>query len=70
LIRKGEPAEAVQILDGVVKADPQSALKHYWLGRALEATNRRGEALEQYAQAHALDPCDASVTEALARVDQ
>ncbi len=70
LLQKNEPIEATRLLVGLVSEDPDSALRHYWLGRALEMQGATAAALIQYKLAHARNPSDRSIAEAVDRMQK
>jgi TonB family protein len=56
LIRAGDPKAAVAKFETGLKADPNNALAHYYLGKAYLALGRSGEARAQFRKSLRLDP--------------
>jgi Flp pilus assembly protein TadD len=68
LLRNGDTAEAIPVLERVTAAAPDNALAHFWLGRAYETAARPAEAIREYRAALARKPEDASIQDALRRL--
>ena len=56
LTRQGKPNEALDVLDAVVKSDPQNGRAHYLSGNALVAIGNLGRAQDEWREALRLRP--------------
>jgi Tfp pilus assembly protein PilF len=56
LVQKGGHKEAFDLFSRVVEREPKNAWAHYELGAVHERFGRRDKAIQEYAQAFALDP--------------
>jgi len=65
LVKSGRWAEAVQVLDPLVRAEPDVADPWYWLGVALAGSGRLPEAAQALRQACRLSPGDPAMRAAL-----
>jgi tetratricopeptide (TPR) repeat protein len=66
-LRNHREAEAVPLLDSVVKSNPEEVRPHVYLGDALQATGKWEDAATQYQQALHLDPKNARAELGLGR---
>jgi protein O-mannosyl-transferase len=65
LVKAGRPAEAVAVLEPLVRLEPQAADPRYWLGLALAESGRLPEAVRALELACRLAPTDPSMRAAL-----
>lgn len=56
VVNAGSLAEAKSLVEAALSADPSDDTAYYALGRALWKHGRRGEAMEAYSRATAINP--------------
>lgn len=56
MVIKGQFSDAIPLLEGVVKSEPENALAHYQLGVALNATGDLGRSEQEWREAAELAP--------------
>jgi tetratricopeptide (TPR) repeat protein len=66
--KRGERATAIGHYEAMIAIAPQSPIGHFLMGRALEYTRRRREALAHYRTALALDPDHEKARRAVERI--
>ena len=68
LISQSKPAEAREVLQEVVKADPQSVVAHFYLGNAFDMLGDTGQAENHWTEAARIAPTYLPAQNALAKV--